>query len=109
MQPRPKLRLWQLSLRTLLLATTVICVGTGAYVRWLRPRPLLHLIQECNTAIGEGRYDDACAFGREAKWGYPDNVVAGFLSEKAEYARQIATNTVPSGSRLGETQCYFGD
>ncbi len=109
MQPQRKLQLWQLSLRTLLLTTTLICVTSGVYARWIRPRKLELLVEEFNTAIDECRYDDACAIGREAKWGYPDNVVAGFLSEKAECASQIATNTVPSGIRFGETQCYFDD
>ncbi|MFN0018999.1 MAG: hypothetical protein ACKVP0_12115 [Pirellulaceae bacterium] len=109
MQPRPKLRLWQLSLRTLLLTTTLICIGTGVYARWMRPRKLELLVEEFNTAIDECRYDDACAIGREAKWGYPEHVAASLLSEKGEYARQIATNTAPVGGSCGETQCYFGD
>lgn len=95
MQPRPKLRLWQLSLRTLLLTTTLICVASAVYARWIRPRKLEVLVEEFNTAIDERRYDDAYSLGCEAKRSYPKSAVAELLVEKAQFALQISTNRGP--------------
>ena len=109
MKPRPKLRLWQLSLRTTMLVTTLLCVATGIYARWIRPRPLELLVNEFNTAIDERRYDDAFALGSEARWGYPKSDVAELLFLKGEFARQISTNTEPVDNRFVGTHCYFGE
>jgi hypothetical protein len=95
MQPRPKLRLWQLSLRTQLLVITLVCVGTGVYARWIRPRKLEVLMDEFNTAIDERRYDDVYSLGCEAKRSYPKSAVAELLVEKAKFALQISTNRGP--------------
>jgi hypothetical protein len=86
---RAKLRLWQFSLRTLLLATTLVCAATGVYAPWIRPRPLELLVDEFNTAIDERRYEDAFALGSEARRGYPKSAVADLVYEKAKFARQI--------------------
>jgi len=111
MQPRPKLRLWQLSLRTLLLAITFICVASGVYAHWMRPRKLELLVEEFNERIDERRYDDAYRIALEAKRGYPKHPVVELLVAKAEFAKQIATNTEPAcgtGSWRGD-ECSPAD
>jgi hypothetical protein len=96
MQPRPKLRFWQLSLRTLLLAITLICIASGVYAHWMQPRRLELLVEEFNKTIDERRYDDAYKIALEAKRGYPKHPVSELLVAKADFAKQIATNTAPA-------------
>ncbi len=95
MQQQSKLRLWQLSLRTLLLTTTVICVGTGVYARWIHPRKLELLVEKFNETIDERRYDDAYEIALEAKRGYPKHPDAELLVEKAKFAKQISYSEAP--------------
>lgn len=95
MQPRPKLRIWQLSLWTLLVAITLICVMSGVYAHWIRPRKLELLVDEFNKTIDERHYDDAYKIALEAKRSYPKHPAAKLLVEKAKFAKQIAYNERP--------------
>ncbi len=111
MQPRPKLRLWQLSLRTLMLSTALICVASGVYARWMRPRKLELLVEEFNKRIDERHYDDAYEIALEANRGYPKNAVTDLMVAKAEFAKVISTNTQPAGCGTGSWRgggCYCG-
>jgi len=78
-----------------LIAITLICVASGVYAHWMRPRKLELLVEEFNERIDERRYDDAYEIAFEAKRAYPKHPVTELLVEKAKFARQIAYNERP--------------
>ena len=91
LRPR-KLRVYQVSLRTIFAVTTLVCIGLAFWAwRQARDRYCEQLVARYNSALDDLRTDDAEKLAREALATFPSQhqVLAECMLEKAQFAGKL--------------------